>query len=118
MLFDSNMLLVVLESTDVKVLCLSVRVMKCAAEHIVCVLNYYGVRRILCITLSCYFPCTCYFYKPFSVDINSTGLMTVGTEDLIFCGCQLNYLHKTAANPMLTNGQVDSSSFTNNLCHG
>jgi hypothetical protein len=53
MLFNSNMLLVILESIDGKVLCLSVRVIKCAAERIFCVLDVCGVRRVLCITLSC-----------------------------------------------------------------
>jgi len=92
MLLNSNMLLVILESTDGKVSCLSVCVIKCAAEHIFSVLDDCGVRRILCITLSCYFPYTCYFYKSFSVDINVTGPMTFGTErsDLNCYGCQLN----------------------------
>jgi len=45
------MLLVISESIDDKVSCLSVHVIKCAAEHIFCVLDDCGVRRILCITL-------------------------------------------------------------------
>jgi hypothetical protein len=65
MLFNSNMLLVILESTNGKVLCFSVCVIKCAAEHIFSILDDCGVMRILCITLSCYFPYTCYFSSPF-----------------------------------------------------
>jgi hypothetical protein len=92
MLFNGNLLLAILESTVGKVSCLSVRITKCAAEHIVCVLDYSGVRRILYITLSCCFPYTCYFYGSFSVDINVTGPMTFGTErsGLNCYGCQLN----------------------------
>ena len=92
MLFNSNMLLVILESSDGKVSCLSVHVIKCTAEHIFFVLDDCGVRRILCITLSCYFPYTCCFYMSFSVDINVTRPMRFGTErsDLNCYGCQLN----------------------------
>jgi hypothetical protein len=91
MLFNGNLLLAILESTVGKVSCLSVHVTKCAAERIVCVLDYNGVRKILCITLSCCFPYTCYFYESYSVDI-VTRPMTFGTErsSLNCYGCQLN----------------------------
>jgi hypothetical protein len=94
-------------------------VTKCAAEHIVCVLDYNGVRRILCITLSCCFPYTCYFYESFSVDINVTGPMTIGTERprLNCYGCQLNCCTTQLLPPCLQT-EVESASFTNILCHG